>query len=133
MSGMKEPAWLLGIFALLSALLAALGLYGIVSHSVTQRQREIGIRMALGARSSEVLSMVVGNVMITIAAGLIIGLGGALLVTRVTRTLLFEVSPFDPIAFAIAAVAMAAIGVLAAAIPARRATHVDPTTALRSE
>jgi ABC-type antimicrobial peptide transport system permease subunit len=130
---MKEPAWLLGIFAALSALLAALGLYGVVSHSVTQQHREIGIRMALGARSSEVMLMIVRGVLVTIAAGLIVGLGGALLVTRVARTLLFEVSPFDPLAFAIAAAAMVTIGMLAAVIPATRATHVDPTTALRSE
>jgi putative ABC transport system permease protein len=133
LSGVKEPAWLLGIFAALSALLAGLGLYGVVSHSVTQQRREIGIRMALGARSSEVLSMVVRNVLATIAAGLLIGLGGALLITRVTRTLLFEVSPFDPLAFTIAAAGMAVIGLTAALIPALRATRVDPTTALRSE
>jgi putative ABC transport system permease protein len=133
LSGMKEPAWLLGIFALLSALLAALGLYGVVAHGVTQQQREIGIRMALGARASEVLSMVVRNVLATIAAGLLAGLGGALLLTRVTRSLLFEVSPFDPLAFTTAAAAMAIIGVTAALVPAMRATRVDPTTALRSE
>jgi ABC-type antimicrobial peptide transport system permease subunit len=133
LSGMKAPAWLLGIFAALSAMLAALGLYGVVSHSVTQQRREIGIRMALGARPGEVLSMVVRNVLATIAAGLVIGLAGALLVTRVARTLLFEVSPFDPIAFASAAAIMAIIGTSAALIPAQRATRVDPTTALRSE
>ena len=133
LSGLKEPAWLMGIFALLSALLAALGLYGVVSHGVTQRQREIGIRMALGARSGEVLSMVVRNVLATILVGLIFGLAGALLLTRVTRSLLFEVSPFDPAAFTTAAIAMAIVGLTAALIPAMRATHVDPTTALRSE
>src|SRR5204863_2539588 len=113
--------------------LAALGLYGVVAHSVTQRQREIGIRMALGARSAEVLSMIVRNVVTTIAVGLIVGLAGALLITRVMRTLLFEVSPFDPIAFATAAVAMGIVGLAAALIPATRATRLDPTTALRTE
>ena len=72
LSGLREPVWLIGIFAALSALLAALGLYGVVSHSVSQQQREIGIRMALGARSSEVLSMVVRSVLTTIAAGLVV-------------------------------------------------------------
>ena len=133
LSGTKEPAWLIGIFAMLSACLAALGLYGVVSHSVSRQQREIGIRMALGARSFEVLSMVVRNVLITIAAGLAIGLVAAAALTRVTQSLLFEVSPLDPIAFATAAVAMTMVAIVAALVPASRATRVDPTTALRSE
>jgi predicted permease len=133
LSGTKEPAWLIGIFAILSACLAALGLYGVVSHSVSRQQREIGIRMALGARSFEVLSMVVGHVLITIAAGLAIGLVAAAALTRVTRSLLFEVSPLDPFAFATAAVAMTMVAIVAALVPAARATRVDPTTALRSE
>jgi putative ABC transport system permease protein len=133
LSGMKEPAWLIGIFAGISALLAALGLYGVVSHSVSQQRREIGIRMALGAQSGEVLTMVVRTVLTTIAGGLIIGLAGAFILTRVTKSLLFEVSTLDPLAFTTAAVAMAVIGIAAAAIPATRATRVDPTTALRSE
>jgi putative ABC transport system permease protein len=133
LSGLREPAWLVMAFAALSALLAALGLYGVVSHSVGQQQREIGIRMALGARSIEVLSMVVRRVMITIAGGLAIGLLGAFMLTRVTTSLLFEVSALDPLAFATAAIAMALVGITAAVIPATRATRVDPTTALRSE
>jgi putative ABC transport system permease protein len=133
LSGTKEPAWLIGIFAVLSAALAALGLYGVVSHSVSRQQREIGIRMALGARSTEVLTMVVRNVMTTIAGGLVVGLIGALVLTRVTQSLLFEVSALDPVAFVIAATAMAAVGMLAAVIPATRAMRVDPTTALRAE
>ena len=100
LSGLRQPVWLIGIFAALSALLAALGLYGVVSHSVSQQQREIGIRMALGARSGEVLSMIVRSVLTTIAAGLVIGLGGAVALTRVTKSLLFEVSALDPFAFA---------------------------------
>jgi len=133
LSGLRQPVWLIGIFAALSALLAALGLYGVVSHSVSQQQREIGIRMALGARSGEVLSMVVRSVLTTIAAGLVIGLGGAFALTRVTHSLLFEVSALDPFAFAAAAIVMSVVGVTAAIIPASRATRVDPTTALRSE
>jgi putative ABC transport system permease protein len=133
LSGARAPAWLIGIFAALSALLAALGLYGVVSHAVTQQTREIGIRMALGARSGEVLSMVVRHVMTTIGAGLACGLAAALLLTRVTQSLLFEVSALDPVAFAAAAIGMTVIGITAAVIPAARATRVDPTTALRSE
>jgi predicted permease len=133
LSGLKEPAWLIAIFAALSALLAALGLYGVVSHSVSQQRREIGIRMALGARGNDVIALIVQNVMVTIVAGVIVGLAGAAALTRVTTSLLFEVSALDPIAFSAAGVTMAAVGVLAAVIPASRATRVDPTTALRSE
>jgi ABC-type antimicrobial peptide transport system permease subunit len=124
---------LIGIFAAVSALLAALGLYGVVAHSVHQQRREIGIRMALGARANDVLGLIVRNVMVTIAAGLAIGLAGAAALTRVTASLLFEVSALDPTAFLAAASAMAIVGLIAALIPASRATRVDPTTALRTE
>lgn len=133
LSGLTEPVWLIGIFATVAALLAALGLYGVVSHTVTQQRREIGIRMALGARSNDVLSMVLRHALTPIGLGLGVGVASAVGLTRVTRTLLFEVSALDPSAFAIAAVTMTAIGLLAALIPATRATRVDPTTALRSE
>ena len=133
LSGLREPAWLIGAFAVLSLLLAALGLYGVVSHSVSQQRREIGIRMALGATSMNVLSKVVSHVMTTIAVGLLTGMAAAYAVTRVTRNLLFEVSPLDPFAFGIAAAAMATVAIVAALVPARRATRVDPTTALRAE
>jgi putative ABC transport system permease protein len=133
LSGMLEPAWLIGIFAMLSALLAALGLYGVVSHSVTHQRREIGIRMALGAGSRSVISLVVRHVLTTIVFGSIAGLAAAVAATRVMRTLLFGVSALDPAAFITAAVVMALVGVTAALIPATRATRVDPTTALRQE
>ena len=133
LSGLRQPVWVIGIFAVLAALLAALGLYGVVSHTVSRQQKEIGIRMALGARSTEVLSMVVGNVLITIVAGLAVGLAASMALTRVTRSLLFEVSPLDPFAFATAAVAMTLVALIAALVPASRATRVDPTTALRSD
>jgi putative ABC transport system permease protein len=133
LSGLKEPAWLIGIFAMLSAFLAALGLYGVVAHAVAQQRREIGIRMALGAQANDVLSLVVRHVMVTIAAGLIIGVAGAAAVTRVMRVMLFQVSALDPAAFVIAAIAMTGVAAIAAIIPASRATRVDPTTALRSE
>ena len=85
LSGLREPVWLIGIFAAVSALLAALGLYGVVAHAVHQQRREIGIRMALGARSNDVLALIVRNVMVMIAAGLVIGLAGAAALTRVTH------------------------------------------------
>jgi ABC-type antimicrobial peptide transport system permease subunit len=100
---------------------------------VNQQRREIGIRMALGARSNDVVALIVRNVMVMIAAGLVIGLAGAAALTRVTESLLFEVSALDPAAFVAAAIAMAAVGLVAALIPATRATRVDPTTALRTE
>jgi putative ABC transport system permease protein len=133
LSGLQEPAWLLSAFALLSVMLAALGLYGVVSHAVTQQRREIGIRMALGARSNDVLSMVVRHALQPIGIGLGVGVASAVGVTRVTESLLFQVSALDPSAFAIAAASMLSVGLVAALIPARRATRVDPTTALRSE
>ena len=133
LSGLTEPVWLIGIFATIAALLAALGLYGVVAHTVAQQRREIGIRMALGARSNDVLALVVRHVVLTIIAGLAIGLAGALVLTRVTQSLLFEVSALDPSAFGAAAAVMALVGVTAAIIPATRATRVDPTTALGSE
>jgi predicted permease len=133
LSGLRQPVFVIGIFAGLSALLAALGLYGVVAHTVTQQRREIGIRMALGASSANVVTMVVRHVMTTIALGLAAGLGGAFAVTRVTKSLLFEVSPLDPLAFITAAAAMTVVAVAAALIPAGRATRVDPTTALRAE
>lgn len=133
LSGLKEPVWLIGIFAAVSAVLAAIGLYGVLSHSVAQRRREIGIRMALGAPRHDVLAMVVRSALAMVLVGLAVGLAGAAALTRVTTSLLFEVSALDPYAFAAAGVAMAAIGVVAALIPAHRATRVDPTTALRSE
>jgi putative ABC transport system permease protein len=133
LSGLRQPVQLIGIFAALSALLAGLGLYGVVAHAVARQRREIGIRMALGANSTDVLSMVVGQVTTTIALGLAAGVVGAYSATRVTRSLLFEVSPLDPFAFATAALAMCTVAVVAAIIPEGRATRVDPTTALRTE
>jgi putative ABC transport system permease protein len=133
LSGLKEPAWLIAIFAGLSVLLAALGLYGVVSHGVMQKRREIGIRMALGARANDVVSLVVRNITITVAGGLVAGMAAAAALTRVTSSLLFETSALDPVAFAIAAVVMTSVAITAALIPAARATRVDPTTALRSE
>ena len=133
LSGLREPVWLIGAFALISALLAAIGLYGVLSHSVAQQRREIGIRMALGARGNDVLAFVARSTLTMVGVGLVAGVAGAFALTRVTSSLLFEVSARDPWAMAAGALGMGVIALVAALIPARRATRVDPTTALRSE
>ena len=133
MSAKTEPAWIIGIFAAIAVLLAALGLYGVLSHAVNQRRREIGIRMALGAGAGDVLSYIMKNAAWMVLLGLAIGVAGALALTRVMRTLLFEVSAMDPLAFAVAAFAMTIVGLVAALVPASRASRVDPVKALRSE
>jgi len=129
----RQPTWAVGAFAGVAALLAALGLYGVLAHSVTQQRREIGIRMALGAGSGDVLSHVMRSAFAMLALGLAVGLAGAFILTRVLKTLLFQVSALDPLALAVACVLMAAVGILASWIPASRATHVDPMTVLRDE
>ena len=133
LTGATRPAWLIGVFAALSVLLAAIGLYGVVAHLVTQQRREIGIRMALGARSGDVLSRVLRNALSMVAVGLALGLVGAFALTRVMKNLLFEVSPLDPLALALACAAMTLIGFLAGLVPAGRAARVDPVTTLRDE
>ncbi|HZE69969.1 MAG TPA: ABC transporter permease [Pyrinomonadaceae bacterium] len=124
---------LLGTFATLAFVLAAVGIYGVVSYSVTQRRREVGIRMALGASESDVLKLVLGEAFKLTAVGVGLGLGGALLATRVLRSLLFEVTPTDPFTFVTFSFLLAAVAVLASYLPARRATKVDPLVALRCE
>jgi predicted permease len=127
-----EPAWIIGSFAAMAALLAALGLYGVLAHTVNQRRREIGIRMALGAAAGDVLSHIMRHAALMICIGLILGLGGAVALTRVMNTMLFEMSALDPLAFIIAVAAMTVVGLAAALVPAMRACRVDPVTALRS-
>jgi hypothetical protein len=129
----KQPTWVVGAFAGLAALMAALGLYGVLAHAVTQQRREIGIRMALGARPGDVVWHTLRSALSMLLVGLGIGLAGAFALTRALKSLLFEVSALDPAALALACVLMALVGILAALIPAGRAAGVDPMTVLRDE
>jgi predicted permease len=124
---------LLGAFSLLALILAAVGIYGVLAYSVTQRTHEIGIRMALGAESADVLRMVLSRTLILAGAGIALGTAGALAVTRVLAKFLFEVKPTDPATLVAVAVFLAGVALLAGAIPARRAANVDPMVALRYE
>ena len=129
----KQPTWVVGAFAGVAALLAALGLYGVLAHAVTQQRREIGIRMALGARPGDVVSRTLWSALSMLLTGLGVGLAAAFALTRALRSLLFNVSALDPAALAVACLLMTLIGVLAAVIPASRAAAVDPMTVLRDE
>ena len=124
---------LFAAFALLALVLGAVGIYGIVSYSVTQRTHEIGIRMALGARAANVLSLIMKNGLTLVLMGIVIGVGSALGLTRFLTSLLFGIEPTDSVTFVIVAAVLFVIAMFAALIPAMRATRVDPLIALRDE
>lgn len=132
-AGTTQSTWAIGAFAVVAALLAAFGLYGVLAQTVTQQRREIGIRIALGASSEEIVACVVRNAAAMVAVGLAIGLAGAFALTGLMKSLLFQVSPLDPVVFAIAGGSMMLVGLLAVFLPAHRAAHVDPVTTLRDE
>ena len=124
---------LLAMFAGLALLLAAIGIYGVVSYVVAQRQREIGIRMALGARRAQVFELMLRQGARMALAGLVIGVVAAIALTRLMTGMLYGVKPTDALTFAVAAFVLCAIALAACCIPARRATRVDPMLALRCE
>jgi putative ABC transport system permease protein len=124
---------LLALFALAALLLAALGIYGVLSYSVSQRTREIGLRMALGASGGNTIGMVVRNSLLLIAIGGGIGLVAAVLLARSMSGILYGVGPFDIPAFTLAAAVLVVAGITASLLPARRATRIDPMIALRDQ
>jgi ABC-type antimicrobial peptide transport system permease subunit len=126
-------ATLFSLFGLISIVLAAVGLYGVLNYFVTERTTEIGIRRSLGASTSSVLSLVLRQALVPVTVGLILGLATALGGTRFLGSLLFGVEACDPLSFMAAALLVVAVAVLAALVPARRATRVDPAIAMRAE
>ena len=117
----------------MALLLAAIGIHGVLSYAVEQRRREIGIRMALGAQPGRVLRLIVGQGVGLAVAGAALGLGGAWLLTRAMNTLLFGVTPTDPLTFVIVPAVIAVVALVASYVPARRAMRLDPVRALRAE
>jgi len=133
LAGRANGLTLIGAFALLALLLAAVGLYGVLAYTVAQQTREIGLRMALGATRTDVMGALVRRTMWLTGLGIAVGLAGAAAVTRTMTSFLYQVSPTDPVTFAAGALLLVVVALLACWAPARRATRVDPLTALRAE
>jgi putative ABC transport system permease protein len=129
----RSNVTLLSIFASLALVLAAVGIYGVISYLVSQRTHEIGIRMALGAAPSHVFRLVLGQGIVMILIGLALGLAGSLFLTRYLANLLYGVRPFDPLTIICVAVVLVSVALAACYLPARRAANVDPLIALRYE
>jgi ABC-type antimicrobial peptide transport system permease subunit len=125
--------WLIGLFALIAITLTAIGVYGVMSYSVAQRTREIGVRMALGAQYGDMLRTVLKHGLKLSSFGLAIGVAGALALTRVLKNLLYQVSPADPATFISVVAVLMFLVLLACWVPARRAATVNPVDALRNE
>lgn len=133
MAPFKAVAMLSGVLGALALLLASVGLYGVMSFVVSQRRREIGIRLALGAQGRDVISLFLRQGAKLIAIGIVLGLGGGAAISGLLAAVLVGISQFDPLAFCVVAVFLAAVALLACWIPAHRATRVDPMVALRWE
>jgi predicted permease len=129
----RIAAWLIGAFAGLALLLAAIGVYGVVSYQVTARTRELGIRMALGASRTDVLALVLRSGLTLAMTGVVVGVAGGLAATRGLKALLFGVSVSDPATFVVSALFLAGVALVASFVPAHRASRVDPMVALRYE
>jgi len=129
----RAQSLLLGLFGGLGFVLALVGVYGVMSYLVSQQSREIAIRIALGAENGTIFRLVVGDGLKLALAGVVVGVGAALVVTRFMHSLLYGISATDPATFAIVAVALTLVAMVACAVPARRAMRVDPMTALRCE
>ena len=129
----RFPMQLLSVFSMVALALAVVGVYGVVSYIVTQRSREIGIRMALGARAPEVVRMVAAKSLTPVAVGLAVGIAVSLVASRLLGSLLYEVEPNDPVVLASIALLLGGCAVVAALVPARRAARVDPLVVLRQE
>lgn len=125
--------WLLVTFALLALVLGAVGVYGVITYTVSRRRHEIGVRMAFGAQQNDILKMIIWQSLALTLVGIVVGSAAALGVTRVLRNLLYEVSPVDPVAFVVVPVLLTTVTVVASYFPARRATRIDPLVALRSD
>jgi len=121
----------LEIFAGIALTLAALGIYGVVSYSVSERTQELGVRMALGAPRNKILLLVLGQSMLFTLIGVALGIGGALALSGILRSLLFEIRPHDPLTITFATIILALVALIAAYLPARRASRIDPNSALR--
>jgi ABC-type antimicrobial peptide transport system permease subunit len=126
-------AVVLSVFSLVAVVLASFGIYGVIAHSVRQRTPEIGIRMALGATNGDVLRAVLKEGLRLTVAGVIVGLAGALVLTRVISQFLYGVTPTDPVTFVCTSLLLAGVALLASYVPARRAARIDPMVALRYE
>lgn len=124
---------LLTLFALTALALAAMGLYGVMSQLVAVRRREIGVRMALGARADQILRSVIAQAATVTGAGIVTGLAGALVLARLMTSLIFDIPPVDPLTFAVVPAVLAAVALAAALVPARRAASVNPMRALRED
>ena len=125
--------YLLGVFAVVALLLAAIGLFGVMAYLVSQRTREIGVRLALGASRFEVFRLIIGRGVALAACGALLGVGGAMWLTWLMENLLFAISPNDPLTFVAVPLLLMAVALLACYIPARRAMRTDPVTALRAD